>query len=210
VEDILTVAKAGEYCRVSPKTIINWVESGHIEAYKTVGGHRRIKKNNLETLKKMIGQARTKIEIAKSLLEISKANEKRIAANLSDTSIDSPVNGTVIEKFVELGEHVDDHQLEFTDELLKLKKVIVANNASELRVALDEVMKRKVCSTQEKNEIEIDRFIRNFYAAFRCICIRRRKHTGYRRHGMGYRGNGTCYDDDPGRACPFLWRHVAL
>jgi len=48
VEDILTVAKASDYCQVSPKTIINWVEAGHIEAYKTVGGHRRIKKNNLE------------------------------------------------------------------------------------------------------------------------------------------------------------------
>ena len=48
MDDILTVAKASEYCQVSPKTIINWVESGHIEAYKTVGGHRRINKNNLE------------------------------------------------------------------------------------------------------------------------------------------------------------------
>ena len=48
MEDILTVATASEYCRVSPKTIINWVESGYIEAYKTVGGHRRIKKKNLE------------------------------------------------------------------------------------------------------------------------------------------------------------------
>ncbi len=48
MEDILTVAKASDYCQVSPKTIINWVEAGHIEAYKTVGGHRRIKKNNLE------------------------------------------------------------------------------------------------------------------------------------------------------------------
>ena len=36
VDDILTVAKASEYCRVSSKTIINWVEAGHIEAYKTV------------------------------------------------------------------------------------------------------------------------------------------------------------------------------
>lgn len=66
----------------------------------------KLKKNNIETLKKMIEQARTKVEIAKSLLEISKANEKRIAADLSDTCIYSPVNGTVIEKFVELGEHV--------------------------------------------------------------------------------------------------------
>ncbi len=49
MDDILTVAKASEYCRVSSKTIINWVEAGHIEAYKTVGGHRRIKKKNLET-----------------------------------------------------------------------------------------------------------------------------------------------------------------
>ncbi len=48
MEEIFTVAKASEYCGVSPKTIINWVESGYIEAYKTVGGHRRIKKNNLE------------------------------------------------------------------------------------------------------------------------------------------------------------------
>ncbi len=49
MKDIFTVAKASEYCGVSPQTIINWVESGYIEAYKTVGGHRRIKKKNLET-----------------------------------------------------------------------------------------------------------------------------------------------------------------
>jgi len=47
MEDILTVFKAGKYCNVSPKTIINWIESGHISAYKTVGGHRRIKKGDL-------------------------------------------------------------------------------------------------------------------------------------------------------------------
>jgi excisionase family DNA binding protein len=32
---------------VSPKTIINWVEAGHIKAYKTVGGHRRINRSDL-------------------------------------------------------------------------------------------------------------------------------------------------------------------
>jgi len=47
MEDILTVFKASKYCNVSPKTIINWIESGHIEAYKTVGGHRRIKSSDL-------------------------------------------------------------------------------------------------------------------------------------------------------------------
>ena len=47
MEDILTVFKASQQCNVSPKTIINWIESGHIAAYKTVGGHRRIKKSDL-------------------------------------------------------------------------------------------------------------------------------------------------------------------
>ncbi|MCF8039407.1 MAG: response regulator [Desulfohalobiaceae bacterium] len=48
MEDVLTVYKAGKYCNVSSQTIINWVESGHITAYKTVGGHRRIKRDVLE------------------------------------------------------------------------------------------------------------------------------------------------------------------
>lgn len=47
MEDILTVFKASKQCNVSSKTIINWIESGHITAYKTVGGHRRIKKTDL-------------------------------------------------------------------------------------------------------------------------------------------------------------------
>ena len=46
--DILTVFQASKYCNVSPRTIINWIEAGHIEAYRTVGGHRRIKRSTLE------------------------------------------------------------------------------------------------------------------------------------------------------------------
>ena len=48
MEDTMTVFTASKYCNVSSKTIINWVEAGHIKAYKTVGGHRRIKKFDLE------------------------------------------------------------------------------------------------------------------------------------------------------------------
>jgi excisionase family DNA binding protein len=48
MEDILTVFQASKYCNVSPRTIINWIEAGHIEAYKTVGGHRRINKSDLQ------------------------------------------------------------------------------------------------------------------------------------------------------------------
>jgi excisionase family DNA binding protein len=49
MEDTLTVFTASKYCNVSPKTIINWVDAGHIKAYRTIGGHRRIKKADLES-----------------------------------------------------------------------------------------------------------------------------------------------------------------
>jgi len=55
MEDILTVFQASKYCRVSPKTIINWIDASHIEAYRTVGGHRRIKKSHLEEFMKKQG-----------------------------------------------------------------------------------------------------------------------------------------------------------
>ncbi len=55
MEEVLTVFKASQYCNVSPKTIINWTESGHIKAYKTVGGHRRINKDDLIAFMKKQG-----------------------------------------------------------------------------------------------------------------------------------------------------------
>jgi len=52
--EILTVSQASKYCNVSSKTI-NWIEAGHIKAYKTVGGHRRIKKEDLDQFLKEKG-----------------------------------------------------------------------------------------------------------------------------------------------------------
>jgi len=46
--EILTVSQASKYCKVSSKTIINWIDAGYIKAYKTAGGHRRIKKEDLD------------------------------------------------------------------------------------------------------------------------------------------------------------------
>jgi excisionase family DNA binding protein len=48
MDDVFTVFKASQYCRVSPQTIINWIDSGHFNAYKTPGGHRRISRKDLE------------------------------------------------------------------------------------------------------------------------------------------------------------------
>lgn len=55
MEEIFTVFQASKYCSVSPKTIINWIEAGHIEAYRTVGGHRRINRTNLEAFMRKQG-----------------------------------------------------------------------------------------------------------------------------------------------------------
>jgi excisionase family DNA binding protein len=55
MEDIMTVFMASKMCNVSTKTIINWIEAGHIKAYKTVGGHRRIRQSDLEEFMKRQG-----------------------------------------------------------------------------------------------------------------------------------------------------------
>jgi excisionase family DNA binding protein len=55
VKPVLTVFEASKICRVSPKTITNWIEAGHIPAYKTVGGHRRIKPLDLAAFMKKQG-----------------------------------------------------------------------------------------------------------------------------------------------------------
>src|SRR4030043_199698 len=71
--EILTVSQASRYCKVSSKTIINWIEAGHLKAYKTVGGHRRIKKEDLDQFLKDKGMPipeETKTEERKKILVV--------------------------------------------------------------------------------------------------------------------------------------------
>jgi excisionase family DNA binding protein len=70
MEDILTVFKACKFCNVSPKTIINWIDSGHIAAYKTVGGHRRIKRSDLESFMRKQGIPIPEEEVAEERIRI--------------------------------------------------------------------------------------------------------------------------------------------
>ncbi len=55
MDDTLTVFTASKYCNVSSKSIINWVDDGHIKSYRTVGGHRRIKREDLEAFMRKQG-----------------------------------------------------------------------------------------------------------------------------------------------------------
>jgi excisionase family DNA binding protein len=49
---VFTVNQVSELLQVSPQTIVNWIEAGKLEAYKTPGGHRRIQKSDLEAFVK--------------------------------------------------------------------------------------------------------------------------------------------------------------
>jgi len=53
--DVLTVYQASKYCSVSPKTICNWIDEGHIKAFRTVGGHRRIRRDDLDVFLRRMG-----------------------------------------------------------------------------------------------------------------------------------------------------------
>jgi excisionase family DNA binding protein len=55
MDEVFTVFTAAKHCNVSSKTIINWVDQGHIKAYRTPGGHRRISRKDLESFMKKQG-----------------------------------------------------------------------------------------------------------------------------------------------------------
>ena len=46
-KDILTTHEAAKYINVTMPTVVNWIDDGSLKAYKTKGGHRRIKKDDL-------------------------------------------------------------------------------------------------------------------------------------------------------------------
>lgn len=51
----MTLFEAGRCCGVSPKTVANWIEAGKLKAYKTVGGHRRVRVTDLNEFLSEIG-----------------------------------------------------------------------------------------------------------------------------------------------------------
>jgi len=46
-KSVYTTHDVAKYCHVTMTTVVNWIEEGSLKAYKTKGGHRRIKKNDL-------------------------------------------------------------------------------------------------------------------------------------------------------------------
>ena len=51
-----TTQEAADHCNVSSQSIIKWINSGKLKAYKTLGGHRRILLENFERFLKENGR----------------------------------------------------------------------------------------------------------------------------------------------------------
>ena len=46
--DLLTPAEVAERFRVNPKTVTRWAQAGKISAVRTLGGHRRFRRSEIE------------------------------------------------------------------------------------------------------------------------------------------------------------------
>jgi excisionase family DNA binding protein len=46
--DLLTPAEVAQLFRVNPKTVTRWARSGKITAIRTLGGHRRFRRDEIE------------------------------------------------------------------------------------------------------------------------------------------------------------------
>lgn len=102
IEEIYNVSKAGvERIKKDQEK-----SRANLALAKTTITEIELKKNELETLKRKYNRARTEVDIVKSTLDSAKAKKQERAATLDDTYIYSPVKGTIVEKFIELGEHV--------------------------------------------------------------------------------------------------------
>ena len=47
---LLTPAEVAELFRVNPKTVTRWARAGKISAIRTLGGHRRFRRDEIEAV----------------------------------------------------------------------------------------------------------------------------------------------------------------
>lgn len=83
MKDIFTVHTASKYCRVTPRTIINWIEAGHIPCYKTVGGHRRMKRTDVIAFMKKHGIPTPEMDTSKRRRILVVDDDPTVIENIS-------------------------------------------------------------------------------------------------------------------------------
>lgn len=73
IKKAFTTSEIAQYCQVTPRTVVQWIHDGKINAYRTPGNHSRVKKQDfLEFLKKY------KIPIPRELESVHAKGRKKI------------------------------------------------------------------------------------------------------------------------------------
>lgn len=54
--ELMTPAEVAEVFRVDPKTVTRWAKTGKLPSLRTVGGHRRFRRSDIEALSKFDGE----------------------------------------------------------------------------------------------------------------------------------------------------------
>ncbi|MGC5615120.1 BldC family transcriptional regulator [Georgenia sp. Z1491] len=54
-KDLLTPGEVAGYFRVDPKTVTRWANAGKIDAVRTLGGHRRFRRDQVAQLMRESG-----------------------------------------------------------------------------------------------------------------------------------------------------------
>lgn len=49
-DELLTSAEVGAMLRVDPKTVTRWAAAGRLRAIRTLGGHRRYRRSDIEAI----------------------------------------------------------------------------------------------------------------------------------------------------------------
>ncbi|MGC5627575.1 BldC family transcriptional regulator [Georgenia sp. Z1344] len=54
-DDLMTPAEVAACFRVDPKTVTRWANAGKLAAVRTLGGHRRFRRDEVEELMRSVG-----------------------------------------------------------------------------------------------------------------------------------------------------------
>jgi excisionase family DNA binding protein len=50
-DDLMTPSEVAEFFNVDPKTVTRWAKAGKIPSFRTVGGHRRFPRKQIEAIR---------------------------------------------------------------------------------------------------------------------------------------------------------------
>ena len=75
-KEIYTTHDVAKFCHVAMTTVVNWIEAGSLKAFKTKGGHRRVKRIDLMSF---IKEHKMPISLSQNILVVDDDESIRVA-----------------------------------------------------------------------------------------------------------------------------------